>query len=426
MTDERIVYLKRNLFDSSSFKGFQEIGKTDNGTYGSMPGNRLLEYRQNGYDVPLLFLTTNEMNTAVAELSPMDVVEVIKRRIENAKQTEIQGQSWLASIERKIFYLICETTSGNDESWQALSPFVQTTIQRLSMLNSWHRGRELDEFIQYLIECEYRLQAELDEIVLQMQTDNLQCTAQTLEEVAIFCRNSAAFGSKALAELGDDAYIDSPAHIIVEQGYFVTPRDERLETRLKKSYAPFIRWEEGIIANISRQTALNFQNEGKSTRLLFVSGNELLSMLSSLTVAQQKRDINARLLNNAPLSLQMMSTFIGNATMLLSECVAASMQAHMERRTAVADLLNKEMESGLGAVRLMYKIRRCFNCSNTVDINELQSQVLMLEKSVLDGASLFAVLIRLHDDNELSDFFNEYSQLKKTDISVWNQIALNK
>jgi len=272
---------------------YEELGRVDNGVWVLCPDQTVLALAN--FDTPVfLYFDRRSYDDAVADLSPPQVQEVIRRRRDRfSPDAKAYLMSWLFDLE-------CVTLEAALQTRGPGTAQIEKPLALLQFMAGLQRYKTVPAkaMAVTILEGESLL---LAAIRSALENPILDDTAEKSILAAHFNRRSvwAASLRQVVATLGLPEFADAMPFADPARGVFVHPADQKFEQDLSKTGEPAVRWREGLVYVQAQRRLGSLREQGFSVDVLYANAGDYYDSVESLTQPQLHRDFDLRLKRSA-------------------------------------------------------------------------------------------------------------------------------
>lgn len=292
----RVLYIPPHLASIVASLPFEELGRVDNGVWIACPDETVRTLAQYGQPM-FLYFDRADYETFVAELSPVDVQGVIRRRRDRWMPNSLNyAMLWLFNMEAASLEASARSLVSQAGSTSAAGTLEKSLalLQRLAGLERYEMVPPkamafniLEGESQVLAEIHSALEGAIPGMTPEDRSElNVHYNAR---------RNWARVVTEVIAMLGGPSLGGSLTYSNPARGIYMHPASDERERALTTSGEIVIRWREGLVHVLAERHIEELRNNGSTVHVLYPSGSDLYDSFEFLTLAQLNRDFAARL-----------------------------------------------------------------------------------------------------------------------------------
>ena len=289
---ERILYSDPATSSELAALPYEELGSVDNGVWVACPDGTVQALAERRPPV-FLYFDRHDYNTALANLTPARVQEVIRHRRDRwAPQAKSYVQWGLFEGERASL----EGALGLAGGQPGTGPVERSLrlLQRMAGLERYQsvpakamaitvlQGESLLlATVKAALDSKTPVGTPDDQHLLSIHRDRRQLWTEMVARVAV--------------ALGGGEFKNALPFADPARGVFVHPADEGFEQSLMKGGEAPARWRDGLVFVAAERHQQEFRQQKLSVELLYADPGEFYDSIETLTQAQLHRDFAARL-----------------------------------------------------------------------------------------------------------------------------------
>ena len=246
--------------------------------------------------VSVLFFSRDAYEKAIRGLADSEINAIVDRRRQYWAPNAVgHGLNWLYHIARRCLTLTALAVSSPGSAARLEDPFEQC-LQLLVSITGETRYQDMSmaSLLVLVVEGEAELYREYLDARDEARRVGDSPLAEKFTDAA---KRSESYGQAlglSLKSLGRPEFTQGLPYIGLSRGVFIWPKVRDLIEMLTVQREVYVTWKDGLVANWSLDDLPELERRGKSVRILYFNGGQLLTDAKDLTAAQLEREFAER------------------------------------------------------------------------------------------------------------------------------------
>lgn len=275
----------------------ETLYKLEDGNIIAIQDETLMALLSHQAAVSLLYFSKSAYERDIIGLADSEINTLLRKRIQNwAPNATGFGLNWIYDFGRQCLALTAQAQASiSPMSTACLENHFEDILQLLVNITGKTGYEEnLASFLVVVLEGEAKLNKEFLDA---QHSARRKGDARSAERFNSLVKRSDRFGQAmgtALKDLGRPEYSQGLPYVGLSRGVFIWPQDPNLVNLLSAQREAFIKWKDGLVADWSLENLVELEKSGKSARILYFDGRQLLVDVRDLTTAQLEREFAKR------------------------------------------------------------------------------------------------------------------------------------
>ena len=293
----RVIFCTLSSLAMLSPLPYETLLKRDDGVVVAVQDETVMVLLSRQAAVSLLYFSRDAYEQAIRGLGDSEIDAIIrKRRQDWAPNAVGHGLNWIYDSGRRCLTLTALAQASS-------SPVIAARLedhfeQSLQLLVSITGGTGYEDNMASLLVVVVEGEAKLRKEYLDAQDAARRAgDSRSAERFMDAVKRSESYGralGAALKSLGRPEYTQALPYVGLSRGVFVWPRDPDLVKILTAQREVYVIWKDGLVADWSLDNLPELEKRGKSVRILYFNGGQLLVDLQDLTPVQLEREFARR------------------------------------------------------------------------------------------------------------------------------------